>query len=114
MTNRICMALDLIDDPEMIQQYDRYHQEVWPEVLDSIRQSGIEVMEIYRTGNRLFMIMEVNDSFDLEKKAQFDTENPKVLEWERLMSTLQQPLRWAQPNQKWVPMQKIFEMYNEG
>jgi L-rhamnose mutarotase len=32
---RYCLALDLKDDPEVIRQYDMYHKDVWPEVLQS-------------------------------------------------------------------------------
>jgi L-rhamnose mutarotase len=107
---RYCLALDLKDDPELIAEYERYHQEVWPEILRSIRSSGIEVLDIYRTGNRLFMIMETNDQFSGEEKAKADAANPKVQEWETLMWKFQQPLPWAKPGEKWVMMTKIFAL----
>lgn len=107
---RHCFALDLKDDPQLIEEYERYHQDgqVWPEVLESIRQSGIQQMQIYRTGNRLFMIMEVDESFDPVAKAKADAANETVMKWESLMATFQQALPWAKEGQKWVPMQAIF------
>ena len=66
---RYCLALDLKDDPALIAEYEKHHQHVWPEIIKSIKDSGIEVLDIYRTGNRLFMIMEVNEDFSFEKKA---------------------------------------------
>jgi L-rhamnose mutarotase len=54
---RYCLALDLKDDPTLIAEYEKYHQNGWPENLKAIKDAGIEVMDIYRTGNRLFMIM---------------------------------------------------------
>ena len=59
---RYCFALDLKDDPESIVAYKRYHQEVWPAIVRSIKDAGILDLEIYCVSNRLFMIMEV-DSF---------------------------------------------------
>ena len=53
---RYCLALDLKDDPDLIVEYENYHKNVWPEIIDSIKQSGIEVLDIYRTGTRMFMI----------------------------------------------------------
>ena len=50
---RYCLALDLKDDPAIIADYERYHQQVWPEIIQSIKSSGITVLDIYRTGNRL-------------------------------------------------------------
>ncbi|WP_315814710.1 L-rhamnose mutarotase [Paraflavitalea speifideaquila] len=66
---RYCLALDLKNDPVLIAEYETYHQEVWPEILQSISNSGIELLEIYRIENRLFMIMEVNAGFSFDKKA---------------------------------------------
>lgn len=110
MTRRLCFTLDLKDDPELIAQYKRYHEKIWPEITESIRNSGIEDMEIYLLGRRMFMIMEVNDSFSLEKKAKSDQQNEKVQEWERLMWRFQQSLPEAKPGEKWLRMERIFEL----
>lgn len=110
MTRRYALALDLKDDPDLIAEYERYHADVWPEIIRSIRGSGIEAMEIYRAGNRLFMIMEVSPDFSFEAKAAADRENARVQEWEQLMWKFQQPLPFAEPGQKWVPMERIFAL----
>lgn len=111
MSKRYCLALDLKNDPELIKEYIQYHSsgEVWPEVLESIRESGILHMEIFHTNNRLFMIMEVDDTFSFEKKKALDTRNPKVQAWEELMWKFQQALPGAKKGEKWVLMKKIFE-----
>ncbi|WP_282162678.1 L-rhamnose mutarotase [Ulvibacterium marinum] len=106
---RHCLALDLKNDEALIAKYEEYHREVWPEVLDSLQDSGIVHMEIYRVGNRLFMIIEVEDSFSFEKKAQMDADNEKVQDWEVLMWDYQQALPMAKPGEKWLPMEKIFD-----
>lgn len=105
-------ALDLKDDPALIAEYESWHAPggVWPEILESIRSAGIEALEIYRTGNRLFMVMEVNEKFSFEQKAAMDAANPKVQEWEALMWKFQKALPWAEENEKWVRMKKIFEL----
>ena len=77
---RYALVLDLIDDPEVIHAYKKAHRKVWPAVIESIEAAGIINMEIYHTGNRLFMMMEVNASFSFEKKAEMDAKNPKVQE----------------------------------
>lgn len=105
-----CLALDLKDDPALIAEYKKIHQHVWPEIRDRIKSDGITAMDIYLTGNRLFMIMEVSDDFSFEKKSISDAADPKVQEWERFMWKFQQPLPWARPDEKWVMMEKIFEL----
>lgn len=107
---RYCLALDLKDDPTLIAEYEARHRAVWPEILSSIRESGIQQLEIYRTGARLFMILEADDSFSFEKKSASDASNPKVQEWETLMWKYQQALPRALPGEKWVRMEKIFEL----
>jgi len=107
---RYCLALDLKDDPKLIAEYEAYHKKVWPEIIDSIKNSGIEILDIYRTGTRMFMIIEANNDFSFEKKAAMDAANPKVQEWEELMWKYQQPLPGAATGGKWVLMDKIFEL----
>ena len=106
---RYCLALDLKDDKQLIEEYEQYHQHVWSEIKKSIHDAGIINMEIYRTGNRLFMIMETDDNFSFEKKAAMDESNPKVQEWEQLMWKFQQPLPWAKEGEKWILMEGIFK-----
>jgi L-rhamnose mutarotase len=107
---KYCLALDLKDDKSLIEQYEAYHQKVWQEILESIKGSGIETMEIYRVNTRLFMIMEVNETFSFEAKKKADETNPKVQEWEALMWKFQQALPFASPGEKWVLMDKIFDL----
>ncbi len=107
---RYCFALDLVDDPKLMAEYKKYHEKIWPEITASIVESGIEVLEIYNVGNRMFMIMEVNDSFSFEKKSKMDAENVKVQEWETLMWKYQKALPTAGPNEKWVLMDKIYQL----
>lgn len=109
---RYCLALDLKDDARLIEEYEHWHKKEnsWQEVNDSIINAGIVNMEIYRTCNRLVMIMDTDDSFDPFMKAQMDASNPKVQEWEMMMWKFQQPLPWAKDGEKWVEMKKIFQL----
>lgn len=107
---RYCLTLDLKDDPALISEYEEYHKEIWPEIRASITTSGIVDMEIYRFSNRLFMIMEVNDEFSFEKKGAMDAGNEKAQEWETLMWKYQQAVPGAKPGEKWMLMDKIFEL----
>jgi L-rhamnose mutarotase len=108
MTRRFCLTLDLNDDPELIAEYKRHHEKIWPEITKSIKDAGVLDLEIYLRGTRLFMILEVDESFSFEKKADADRKNPKVQEWEKLMWKFQKALPDAQPGEKWLPMQRIF------
>jgi L-rhamnose mutarotase len=107
---RYCLTLDLKDDPELIQEYRRRHEQVWPEITESIRNSDIADMEIYLLGTRMFMIIEAGESFSFAAKAEADRNDPKVREWEELMWKFQQPLPQAKPGEKWLLMERIFKL----
>jgi L-rhamnose mutarotase len=107
---KYCFALDLKNDENLIREYEEWHQAVWPEIIDSIKDAGITGMEIYRAQNRLFMIMETNDSFSFDKKNEMDKNNPKVQEWENLMWKYQQGLPGVETGGKWMLMNTIFDL----
>ena len=110
--NRYCLALDLVNDIKLIAEYDAWHthENCWPQIKESLLNSGISQLEIYRTGNRLFMIMETGESFSFSKKETADSANEKVQEWEQLMWKYQVALPWAEPGEKWILMENIFKL----
>jgi L-rhamnose mutarotase len=105
---RFCYTLNLKNDPILIEEYERHHRQVPEAVLQSFRDAGIHTMELYRFENRLFMIIEVSDDFSFERKKELDESNPKVMEWEGLMSKFQEPLSENKTGEKWVLMKRIF------
>jgi L-rhamnose mutarotase len=110
MNRRYCLTLDLKDDPKLIAEYKRYHEQVWPEIAESIKDSGIRDMEIYLLGTRMFMVIEVDETFSFAAKGEADRQNPKVQEWENLMWKFQQALPQAKPGEKWMLMERIFKL----
>ena len=104
-----CLALDLKDDTRRIAEYEEHHKRISSEILASIKDSGVERMELFRAGNRMFMIMEVVDRFSFEEKQKMDESNAAVQKWETLMWTYQQALPFAKAGEKWVLMKKIFD-----
>lgn len=107
---RFCFALDLIDDQKLINEYIDYHKKVWPEIITSIKESGIIDAEIYHIADRLFLIIDTNEAFSLENKGKMDAENPIVQKWETLMWKYQKALPNAKPGEKWILMDKIFKL----
>jgi L-rhamnose mutarotase len=110
---RYCLTLDLQDDPRKIAEYKRHHEKIWPEIRDSLYDSGVTAMEIYLKGTRMFMIMDVSGDFSFEKKAAMDAANPKVLEWEALMANFQAVPPGADPVRRWALMEKVFDLADQ-
>ena len=111
-SKRYCFALDLKEDEKGIAAYEKYHQPnvIWPEIVEGIKQCNILDMDIFRAGNRLFMILETNDVFDLEKDFARMLTLPRQQEWAELMNRYQQRLPFAEPKEHWVLMKHIFDL----
>jgi L-rhamnose mutarotase len=107
---KYCLAMDLKEDEDLITAYDEYHKNVWPEVKDSLKEADILDMEIYRTGNRLFMIIHVSPEFSFENKTALDKSNPIVQDWETRMSQYQKQLPGSIPGEKWKIMERVFKL----
>ncbi|WNO52390.1 L-rhamnose mutarotase [Stakelama saccharophila] len=112
MTERVCLALDLVDDTDLIAEYERFHAvgNSDPAVIQSIRDAGIANMEIYRAGDRLFMIMDVTEDYDAAAKAKADAANPAVMRWVEKMARFQKPVPAAGPDGSWIEMDRIFRL----
>ena len=112
MSQRIVLALDLVDDAELIADYVRWHAvgQTPPEITRSLRDAGIENMDIFRAGTRMFMIIDARDDFSTEEKARMDDANPHVVAWGKRMRQFQQPIPAAGPDGSWHPMERIFRL----
>ena len=112
---RLCFALDLKNDPQLIEQYKAWHVPGAPPaaVTQAIRDAGIEGLQIFLCGNRLLMIMEVTPNYSIGAREAADAANAAVQDWEKLMWTFQQPLPWAARSQKWVPAELIYDLANQ-
>jgi L-rhamnose mutarotase len=110
MMHRYCLTLELRPDAKLMEEYIGYHKAVWPEIQQSIRDAGVLDMQIFELGARLFMIMDTDDGFSFERKAEMDRTNPRVQEWEALMARFQDVGADSDPTKKWRRMEKIFQL----
>ena len=107
---RYCQTLDLRDDPQLIERYVEAHAHVWPEIQAGIREVGILDMQIYRLGNRLFMIMDTVDNFDFEADNARLATLPRQAEWEAYVAQFQGCDPSAPSTAKWRLMERIFKL----
>lgn len=109
---RFCLTLDLRDDPELIREYEHWHrpESIWPEIPLGIREVGVVSMEIYRTGSRLFMILEAGPEFDFDRDMGRLATLPRQMEWEAFVSRFQAALPGAASAEKWRRMDRIFRL----
>jgi L-rhamnose mutarotase len=112
MSRRFALALDLVDDAKLIAEYEAWHRpgRTPTPIIRSILDSGVENMEIYRAGNRMFMIIEAGETYSAEAKSRADAANPDVQRWSALMKLFQQPVPAAGPDGTWVEMDRVFRL----
>ena len=101
MSKSIAQVVDLINDPEIIAKYEDYHRNAWPEVHAKRKALGIERMEIFRSGNHLFMYLTVPDDFDLEEDFKAYKGTARNEEWQQIMSSFMQKVPEAEDGELW-------------
>jgi L-rhamnose mutarotase len=110
---RYVLTVNLKDDAS-IEIYRRYHERVWPEVLQSLRDVGVERMDIHRLGRQLVMFVELNDGLDFRRAfAVHMASSPRVAEWENLMKSLQEPSSLAASGDWWTVMEPVFRFEDQ-
>jgi len=109
---RFCKTLELRNDPELIAAYKKVHarENLWPEIMQGIREVGIIDMEIYLAGTRLFMIMDTVPDFDHEKAMAELAQKPRQKEWEAYVSRFQRSSAEATADEKWQLIERIFKL----
>lgn len=109
---RFCFALDLNDNPELIERYKWWHRPGGPPeaVTRSLHAADIRELEIWLCGSRLFMLLEAGPNYDPAAKAARDAQDPDVVAWEQLMWEFQKPLPAAPPGAKWLAAERIYAL----
>ena len=114
MTRHV-LAVDLKDDPAVLEAYKAHHQRVWPEVLRSLRGAGLADLQIYMLGRRLVMVVDLQDGLDVRRAfATHVASHPRVAEWEALMKSMQQPPPGSAPGEWWAAMQPVFHLHEDA
>ena len=104
------LTLTLQDDAEKIAAYRRFHQAVWPEVTARLRACGVQRMQIFLRGTRLFMYLVTDDTFDPRQDFARINEDATSARWNALMAELQARAPEATPDEWWAPMELVFDL----
>ena len=105
-------TLELKDDPAAIEKYKSYHKAVWPEVLQSIRKSGVQRSKIFLLGTRLFLLVEADDDYEADQLQDY-TAGAREIEWDELMRTYQVPVSEAKPGEWWAEMELVYDLESQ-
>jgi L-rhamnose mutarotase len=100
-------AFKLRIKPDAIEEYEREHQRVWPELIEKLKEAGISDYSIFRRGQDLFLCMRV-DNFD-RAWEQLDGD-PVNQRWQKFMARLFEPDPESKPGERFAMMKEIFYM----
>ncbi len=93
--------------PECVEEYERMHREVWPEVLRTIHACNIRNYSIFRDGNTLFAYFEyVGDDYEADMRKM--AADPRTQEWWSLTDEMQEPAPDRAPGEWWKTIPEVF------
>jgi len=110
-SKHIIMTASLVADTLKQHEYMKYHlmqQELFPEVVDGFCNAGFNQLLLYRSGRQLMLVISIPENKKLEEINHLTTKNnPRVNEWNALMSQYQEGIEYAPEGQVWITFEKI-------
>ena len=91
--------------PGTIEEYEKAHQQVWPELLAKIKEVGISNYSIFRRGLDLFLVMNVDD---FEHAWDILDKDPTNQRWQKEMSRFFEPMPDLAPGECFAVMKEVF------
>jgi hypothetical protein len=102
----IIMSANLLKDTVKQKEYLEYHRtqfEKWPEVAKGFVNANFQQLLVFRTGRQLMLIISIPKGEKLDELNPKTTENnPRVDEWNAIMSKYQEGIEDAPAGTTWV------------
>ena len=90
---------------DAIDEYEREHQRVWPELLARLKQVGISDYSIFRRGQELVLCLRVDDFDRAWDELDRDPVNRR---WQEFMSRLFEPVPDKTNGERFAMMKEVF------
>lgn len=90
---------------DALEEYDRAHAQVWPELLAKIKEAGISKYSIFRRGQDLFLYMHVED---FARAWELLDKDPVNQRWQKEMARFWEPVPDLAPGERFAMMKEIF------
>lgn len=92
---------------EAIEEYERCHQHVWPELVGKIKKAGISKYSIFRRGQELFLFLHAED---FDRAWDMLAKDPLNQRWQQEMGRLFEPVPDQQPSERFAMMKEVFHL----
>jgi L-rhamnose mutarotase len=81
--------------------------EEWPEVSDGFCNAGFQQLLLFRNGRQLMLVISIPEGKTLDELNPKTIENnPRMVEWNKIMDKYQEGIEGTKPNEKWVILRK--------
>lgn len=96
-------------DPARLDEYERHHEKIWPEIASAIRAAGIRNYSIFHRAGTLFGYYEYHGpDGEYEIRMRALAAAPRMREWWDLMEAMQIPLPDRRAGEWWAEMDEVF------
>ena len=92
---------------DAIEDYEREHTRVWPELLAKLKEVGISDYSIFRRDQDLFLCMQVDDFDRAWDELDRDPVNQR---WQREMSRFFEPVDGLREGERFAMMKEVFRL----
>ena len=90
---------------DAVEEYDREHERVWPELLQRLKAVGISDYSIFRRGQDLVLALRVDD---FERAWDELDRDPVNQRWQEFMSRLFESVPDKSPGERFAMMREVF------
>lgn len=102
----IILSANLVKDPKMQQEYLNYHAtqfQKWPEVSKGFCNADFQQLLVFKTGRQLMLVISIPKGKTLDELNPLTTKNnPRVDEWNKIMSKYQEGITGTKKGEVWV------------
>jgi L-rhamnose mutarotase len=96
--------------PAANRRVKRTSAEIWSEIAQSIRDLGIEDMQVYPLRTCLFMTLDINERFSFAAKAEAEAASIARCGSAKILWGCSNSLSQAKLEEKWLLMERVFKL----
>lgn len=100
------LTANLVADTALQKEYKHYHEvqfKEWPEVAKGFCNANFQQLLVFRNGRQLLLVISIpaNKTLD-ELNPKTEENNPRVVEWNKMMGKYQEGIEGASLGETWV------------
>jgi len=109
--DHILLTANLVADKKKQQEYLDYHAtqfEKWPDIAKGFCNADFQQLLIFRNGRQLMLVISISKGKTLDELNPKTVENnPKMIEWNKIMGKYQEGIEGTKKGETWVFMKKL-------